>query len=168
MSDCGRGKCSQAEKVPSKQKPVRIYCETNALTAELKQWSQSGLVELVHFPYDSDSHTRRIPKIATGSAAQIRDLNLPIHDLPGTIGDWKPSEHFEEIRSIIGKEQQYRRDALHIDSAVKSGCLVFVTRDSDILKHKARLQDLLGIAFFDPKGELYDLEIFIQPCKSEE
>jgi hypothetical protein len=31
-------------------------------------------------------HNRRIPGIAETSAAQIRDLNLPIEDLPGEIG----------------------------------------------------------------------------------
>ena len=96
-----------------------------------------------------------------------RDLNLPIADLPGAIVDYAPSEHFEKIRSIIGREEQYRRDALHVDSAFKSNCSIFVTRDSDILKHKTQLLDLLGIQFFDPKSELHELELLICPIESD-
>lgn len=138
---------------------MRVYCEHGALTVEIKRWARTGRIELVHFPYDPDSHTRRIPGIAEPSNAQIRDLNLPIKDLPGTIGDYRGSEHFEKILAILGRE--HRRDALHVDSAFKSRCAIFITRDSDILNHKAQLLDLLGIRFFDPGVELSDLELLI-------
>jgi hypothetical protein len=111
----------------------------------------------VHFPYDPDSHPPRIPRIAEPSTAQIRDLNLPIRNLPGAIGNYKGSQHFKEILSILGREN--RRDALHVDSAFKSGCVVFITGDSDILKHKAQLKGLLGIRFFHPCVDLRDLEL---------
>ncbi len=139
--------------------PARVYCEHGALTPEIRTWDRSGRIELVHFPYDPDSHTRHIPKIAEPSTAQIRDLNLPIMDLPGPMGEYKGSEHFEEILSILGRE--HRRDALHVDSAFKSQCSVFITRDSDILEHKMGLLDLCGIRFFDPDIELRDLELLI-------
>lgn len=135
---------------------MRVYCEHGALTVEIKAWARTGRIELVHFPYDPDSHTRRILGIAEPSNAQITDLNLPIKDLPGTIGDYKGSEHFEKILAIL--EREHRRDALHVDSAFKSRCAAFITRDSDILKHKVELLDLLGISFFDPDVELRDLE----------
>jgi hypothetical protein len=149
--------------MPEDRSPMRVYCEHNALTPEIRTWVRSGLIELVHFPYDSDSHTRRIPGIAAPSAAQIRDLNLPISDLPGVIADYEASEHFEKILSIIGRERHYRRDAMHVDSAFKSRCSAFLTRDSDILRHKAQLLDLLGIRLFDPKVELHDFELLIAP-----
>ncbi len=136
---------------------MRVYCEHGALTVEIKAWARTGRIELVHFPYDPDSHTRPIPGIAEPSNAQIRDLNLPIKDLPGTIGHYKGSEHFEKILAILGRE--HRRDALHVDSVFKSRCPIFITRDSDILKHKAQLLDLLGIRFFDPGVELSDLQL---------
>lgn len=141
------------------QTPLRVYCEHGALTPEIRACAQSGLIELVHFPFDPDSHTRKIPGIAEPSNAQIRDLNLPIKDLPGSFSDYKGSEHFEEILAILGRE--HRRHALHVDSAFKSRCSAFITRDSDILKHKAQLLDLLGIRFFDPDVELRDLELLI-------
>jgi hypothetical protein len=144
-----------------RKSPTRVYCEHGALTPEIRSWARCGRIELVHFPYDPGSHTRRIPGIAEPSVAQICDLNLPIKDLPSTIEDYKGSEHFEKILAIVGCEKQYRRDALHVDSAFKSRCAIFVTGDSDILKHKAQLLDLLGIRFFDPNVELRDLELFI-------
>lgn len=138
---------------------MRIYCEHGALTSEIRGWAQSGLIELVHFPYDPDSHSHKIPGIAEASNAQIRDLNLPIRDLPGSFSDYRGSEHFKEILAILGRE--HRRDALHVDSAFKSLCVGFITTDSDILTHKAQLLDLLGIRFFDPRVELRDLEALV-------
>jgi hypothetical protein len=144
-----------------RQAPARAYCEHGALTPGIRTLARSGRIELFHFPYDRGSHTRRIPGIAEPSVAQIGDLNLPIRELPGAISNYEASEHFDEILSIIGREQQYRRDALHVDSAFKSRCSVFITRDSDILKHKAQLLGLLGIRFFNPDIELRELELLV-------
>jgi hypothetical protein len=127
---------------------MRVYCEHGALTREIKKWAREGRIELRHFPYDSSSHGPRILELAEPSAAQIRDLNLPIRGLPGPISDYKGSEHLHEILAIVG--QANRRDALHVDSALKSRCAAFVTADSDILNHKAELSSLLGIRFFNP------------------
>jgi len=139
--------------------PMKVYCEHGALTFAIRKLARIARIELVHFPYDPDSHTRRIPGIAEPSTAQIRDLNLPIRNLPAAIENYKGSKRFDEILSILGREN--RRDALHVDSAFKSGCLVFITQDSDILKHKAQLQDLLGIRFFHPDVDFRDLELVI-------
>jgi hypothetical protein len=137
---------------------LKIYCEHGSLTTEIRQLCRERNIELVHFPYDSDSHTRKAG-IAAPSEAQIRDLNLPIASLPGTISDYSGSEHLSEIVSTIGKSN--RRDALHVDSAVKSGCSAFITEDSDILQHKAELEILLGIKFFSA-AERCDLGQFIE------
>jgi len=45
-------------------------------------------IELVHFAYDPDSRSHHFSSIANPSAAQIRDLNLQIKDLPCTIADY--------------------------------------------------------------------------------
>jgi len=134
---------------------MRVYCEHGALTVEIRKWACEGRIELIHFPYDPDSHTRRIPGIAEPSGAEIRDLNLPISDLPGLISDYNGSVHLHEILTIVGHEN--RRDALHVDSAFKSRCAIFITTDSDILQHKEQLKALLGIRFYHP-SELADLD----------
>ena len=125
----------------------KIYCEAGALTREIKKLGQSAGVALVHFPYDPCSHTRKHTGIAIPSSAKIQDLNLPINDLPGAIADYSGSVHLAEILSILGKQNW--RDALHVDSAFKQGCLAFVTPDKgDIMEHKTELERALGIRFF--------------------
>lgn len=130
---------------------MKIYCEHGSLTREIRKLAGSGNVELVHFPYDPDSHTHRIRSIAALSDAQIRDLNLPVKDLPGAIADISGSDRFDEICSIIGAA--HRRDILHVDSAYKSGCSAFLTQDKDILKHRTQLEEVLGIRFFNPSTD---------------
>jgi len=79
-----------------------------------------------------------------------------MYDLPGTVSDYSSGRHFKEILSIIGPGN--RRDALHVDSAFKSGCSVFITQDHHILDHRAQLEALLGIKFFHPVVGLSDLK----------
>jgi hypothetical protein len=136
---------------------MKIYCEHGAMTEEIRKLGPSGSVEFVHFPYDPDFNIHKIAGIATPSKAQIRDLNLPIKDLPGAVADYSGSVHFDEILSIIGG-LNHRRDALHVDSGFKNGCSAFITRDSDILNHKAELKSLLGINFFHPDGWSWRLQ----------
>jgi hypothetical protein len=132
----------------------KIYCEHGAMTDEVKKLGRSGKAALVHFPYDRDSNLH--VRVATPSAAKVRDLNLPIKDLPGTIADYSGSIHFEKILSIVGSNS--RVDALHIDSAFKHGCSVFITRDRQgILSNRGKLESLLRIKFLHP-DELGELE----------
>ena len=39
---------------------MRIYCEHSAVTSEFRAFSRDGRIELVYFPYDPGSQTRRI------------------------------------------------------------------------------------------------------------
>jgi hypothetical protein len=137
---------------------MKIYCETGALTKNVKILGRNPNIELVHFPYDPDSHSRKITSIAVPSCAELQDLNLTIAELPGQVSDYWGSVHFGEILSIIGHLNW--RDALHIDSAVKTGCSAFVTQDTDILKHTSPLEKLLGIKFFSD-SDICGLEEFV-------
>jgi hypothetical protein len=128
------------------------------LTKEVRKLGRNGSVELVHFPYDPQPHTRKITSTAVPSGAQVRDLNLKISELPGQLSEYSGSAHFDEILSIIGRT--HRRDALHIDSAFKTGCSAFVTQDTDILNHKSPLEKLLGIRFFSD-SDFHSLEQFV-------
>jgi len=58
-----------------------------------------------------------------------------------------PSGVYSTILGIVGRRN--RRDALQIDSAHKSGCDAFLSRDrKDIISKRAALEALLGIRFF--------------------
>ena len=120
---------------------MKIYCEHGALSGSLRDLQRKGYVELVHFPYDPNSRSTRLSTPGAPSAAQLRDLNLPICELPATLKDYTGSEHLSEILEILGS--QNRRDALHVDTAVKNGCSAFVTCDNDILAQKVRLETTL-------------------------
>ena len=127
---------------------AKVYCEHSALTAGLRALQREGRCSLIYFPYDPDARTPHISPTALPSEAQYRDLNLAYDELTCRYDDFQGSEHLERIRQIIGP--QHRRDALHIDSAYKSGCKALVTRDSDILSHREELRRLLGLHIFNP------------------
>lgn len=126
---------------------LKVYCENNALTPELRRLHREHRIELVHFPYNPDSHTQKA-SLATPSGARINDLNLPIRDLPGRISDYTTSGKYPEIEAIVGAAN--RRDALHVDSAHKHGCHCFFGRDADIMAKSPELDQLLGIRFLHP------------------
>lgn len=59
------------------------------------------------------------------------------------------------IREIVGGHNEF--DVRHIDSAYKTGCKYFFTRDKgDILRHRTKLNELLGIRFFHPDDDFAD------------
>ena len=138
---------------------MKIYCEHSALTADLRALQREGRIELVHFPYDRESRTRHIAPSAMVSNAQWRDLNTTWDELTGTWDDFKGSEHLNEIMRIIGPGN--RRDALHVDSAYKTGCAALVTVDTDIQDHQRELEALLRLRNFHPENDREELRRFI-------
>lgn len=128
--------------------PLIVYCEHGAMNRAIRRMARDRLIELVHFPYDPDSRSRHVQRLAVPSAAQIRDLHLPINELPGRISDYDGSAYLDRILAIVGA--QHRRDALHLDSAVKTGCGAFITGDTDILSHRPELEVLLPLRILHP------------------
>src|SRR5262245_21900541 len=139
--------------------PIKVYCEHSAMSRDIRAIQRGGDIKLVHFPYDPDSRSRHIGDLAMPSNAQIRDLNLQIMDLPGTVAEYSGSVHFATILYVLGLNNW--RDALHVDSAFKSGCAAFVTVDSDILNQKSCLEKLLGVKFFHPVNDLKAFRLFV-------
>ena len=137
-----------------------VYCEHGAMTPTIRGLARDGLIELVHFPYDPDSRSRHVSRLAAPSEAQIRDLHIPIDELPGRIDDYRGSPYLEQILRIIGRDN--RRDALHLDSASKSGCIAFITADTDILLRRDELGALLGLRILHP-DEIHGLASFHPP-----
>ena len=80
--------------------------------------------------------------------ARWEDVNLSFGDAPGCYQDYVGSEKHSAIVAIVGAEN--RKDALHVDSAYKSGCVGFIGCDSDIMDKAAQLQELLGMRFLRP------------------
>ena len=131
---------------------MRVYCEHSALHAKLRGLQREGRITLVGFPYDPNSRSSSIRELAVPSKAQIGDLNLPIGEMKFHLGDMVESDKHVEIERIVGRGN--RRDILHIDSAYRTGCRCFFTRDrADILSRRTELEALLGIQFFHPDDD---------------
>jgi hypothetical protein len=131
---------------------MRVYCEHGALNERLRCLQTEGRIVLVGFPYDPNSRSRAIRTLASPSRARIGDLNLRIGEMKFPIGQMDGSEKQSEIERIVGRGN--RRDVLHIDSAYRSGCVCFFTRDRrDILAKRTELESLLSVRFFHPDDD---------------
>ena len=130
----------------------------------LRELSRQGKIVLVLFPYDGYNPAGvkfATPSVITADSTWLTaDMTIPFSDMEG-------SEKFEQIRQIIRREKENLRkapagrigeqtegDARHLDSAYKSGCRAFFTKDGqDILDHAAELEELLGLRLFHPDEE---------------
>lgn len=129
---------------------VNVYCDTGGFRKELQRLEREGRVRVITFPYENE-----ITKATVGipSEATFDDLNnFTIERLPGTFDDYKRSDKYGEIEKIVGRKN--RRDVLHLDSAFKSGCTVFLTNDvRDILSHRQSLEPILNMRLFNSAKE---------------
>ena len=142
---------------------TKVYCEHGAISASLRAYRREGHIELVHFPYDPNSRSKHLKRLATPSRAQWKDMHVRGWDELTRFewSDFRGSVHFKKILAILGGDK--RRDALHIDSAYKEGCELFVTCDNDILSKKNELELLVDIRFLDPGQAHKELETRFGP-----
>ena len=139
---------------------LKVYCEHGALTKKLRAHQKVGRIELIHFPYDPDARSKHLSPSAKLSEAQWRDMNVAWNELGKVTWDeFSGSAYLEDIKSIIGAS--HRRDVLHVDSAHKTGCKIFITVDNDILSKKEELEPLLGMRFFHPEKDEAELESYL-------
>lgn len=126
----------------------KVYCERNAWRPELRRLSDEGKLEVVHCPYEG--HNRRVQRRATPSKVTA-DCTYFTADSADLISEMVPSGLFEDIKRIIGGEEF---DARHIDSAYKTGCDAFLSKDKqDIVNRREQLESLLGVRFFHPHDD---------------
>ncbi len=138
---------------------MKVYVEHGALRDELYQLERQGQIQLVTFPYEATS--RKIHGRADPSEAQIRDLgHITIDEMDFSIDAISKSSAYDKILSIVGSRN--RIDALHIDSAYKSRCRAFFSRDSKhIIRNREALHDATGIRFFHPDSDWTEFIIFL-------
>ena len=126
---------------------MKIYCDTGAFLQELKCLQDRGIIELYTFKYENKN--KRIKKSGLPSKATYNDLkNYTYNDLKGIrLSDFSGSEKYEQIVSVLGLEN--RIDILHLDSAYKNKCEVFLTSDKhDIWLKREELLVILGMRIF--------------------
>lgn len=143
---------------------VKIYCDTGGYPQGLKSYERQGMVEIIMFPYENVN--KKIRRKGKPSQARWSDLNnFTWKDMNGSWSDYIGSNKFEKIKKIIGSENY--EDILHLDSAYKSGCKVFFTRDrNDIINKRDELEKLLDIKIYHPNNDWEVFEKYIKNrCK---
>lgn len=138
---------------------MKIYCDNGACPDELKRLQKDGVVKLYMFKYENKN--RHIKNSGKPSSATWADMkNYTWNDAPGAWKDYKRSDKYNEIVAIVGLENK-RVDILHLDSAYKSECDVFITNDKDdIWKYREKLQELLGLRVFHT-SQMVELSYYI-------
>ena len=126
---------------------MKIYCDTGGFRQELKYLQDTGVIELYSFKYENKN--KHIRKSGCPSKVTYNDLkHYSYNDLEGICyTDFSGSNKYEQIVSVIGVEN--RVDILHLDSAYKSQCEVFLTSDKhDIWIKREELFLILGMRIF--------------------
>ena len=139
--------------------PPKVYCEHGALRTELYELQKIGQINLVLFPYEEK--VKRIKEPGVPSEAAWSEMNFSWENSPGSWEDYKGSTKYVQIQEIIGREN--KRDVKHLDSAFKSNCQAFLTRDKgDILSKKNELEEILKMKFFHPDDDWVEFCKFIE------
>jgi hypothetical protein len=129
---------------------IKVYCDTSAYQPWLEEFSRRGDILLSGFPYENTN--KRVKDKSIPSDPTWDQLYIRWCDAHYTWDDTNASEKFPDIITIIKKSGQIiNTDAQHLDSAYKTGCHIFLTKDkTDILSRRQELEDLLGFKIFHP------------------
>lgn len=158
--------------------PIKVYCERNAVRPWLRALQAQGKITLVLFPYDGNNPAGvelATPSVVTMDSTWVR-FSMPI-----PISDMEASPKIDEIRKVLwrrtGEGINEKRvnapagfigmvtegDARHLDSAYKSRCRAFLTKDKrDILSHADELEQLLGFRPFHPDDDREQFCAFVE------
>jgi hypothetical protein len=137
--------------------PLVVYCERGAFAGAIKQHARTGVIELRHGPYEG-----RLKRASPARPSLVTcDSSVVTADSTISTDDCYFSERYEEILKVIGASNKH--DALHLDSAYKSGVRAFLTSDKDdIVQHRATLEPLLGLRIFHIPSEVLQFEQWVQ------
>jgi hypothetical protein len=150
---------------------IKIYLDSGANITFLG--SYRPYVILYQYPYDSGKHRpkKRKMELAIPSAVPWQYANVTWGEMNDTCENCCKSEIYDTIAKIIGKSNS--EDILHIDSAYKSGCHIFLTSDKrDIHSKRLELEEICGFRIFFPKDDEQQIiacvEELLRPINSED
>lgn len=128
---------------------IKIYCDSGADIGALKPFAD--LIVLYQYPYDS-KHRNKKMEIEGLPILNWQYANTTWEESKVTWEYCKRSEIYDSIATIVGKLND--KDILHLDSAYKSGCCVFLTSDKkDISSKKLDLEPICKFKIFYHKDE---------------
>ncbi|MBU4269598.1 hypothetical protein L6269_03845 [Candidatus Dependentiae bacterium] len=140
---------------------IKVYLDSGATDKKfIKKYCY--ICDFYQYPCDSAHRTKSSSiNLAYPSEVQWRDANISWAEDSYTWGDCKGSILLSEIKNIIGKNN--RRDALHLDSAYKTNCSIFLTSDKkDIYSNKKILEPLLKIKIFHINQDINEFELHLK------
>lgn len=148
---------------------IKIYVDSGAGIERLKEYYP--YLEFYQFPYDSPHRPKKIIKngilkLAIPSAAQWCDSNQTWEESNFT---WEecPTQYHKALKELLEKKskkpkEKIRRDIQHLDSAIKTGCVIFITSDyEEIVSNKKEIKDICGIEIFHIPKEVIKLIEYI-------
>lgn len=143
---------------------IKIYLDNGA---NIKWIKHLPFCHFVNVPYDEDGRRTQLAKI---SDAEWEHLDLKWNELPEdekqegfTFLNLEGSSVFDAIIEIVGDEKDFRKDVLHLDSAVKEKVDIFFTNDKNhICKHKELLEPICGFKIFHSPSELCEMMEYIE------
>lgn len=149
----------------------RLYIDTGANINSLKE--VYPYVEFYQFPYDSSNRNKRLIqngtiKLATPSLLQWRDANVRWNESLFQFQECTPSERYADFKKILEQNskkpiESLRRDILHLDSAYKTGCKIFITSDNkDIVSKRKELEEIGNFKIFRSPQETDALISYIK------
>lgn len=153
---------------------IKIYVDSGGNRACLEEYYK--YIEFFQFPYDSSGQKKlvknQINKLASPSGAQWRDCPLT-WEKANFYWNELPSQYFQSIKNLLEEnskkpKEDIRRDILHLDSAIKMNCIIFITSDyEDIASKKNEIKNICGIEIFHIPKESPELIEYIRKLIKE-
>jgi len=141
---------------------IKVYLDAGASIKNLKNYY--SVLEFYQFPYDSTDRPKKaikneIIKLAIPSNPQWKDCNQTWKESNFTIEQLKPTCYYPLLKESIEKnskkpKEKIRRDILHLDSAIKMSCKIFITSDrEDILSNRDSIKNIYNLEIFQSDVE---------------
>lgn len=135
---------------------MNVYCDTGGFRKELREMELAGNITLHQVKYEN-----RNSRIQNGgfpsNLASDDSFHYTYDDLKRdgfyskVTGDQlrtaAASSRFQELLQVVGPSN--KQDARHLDSAIATGCIAFLTSDrDDIASKKDVLRERFGLSVF--------------------
>lgn len=135
---------------------IKIYCDNGADINVLKKKYPNNIIYF-QYPYDSNSRPKKLKKdLAIPSALTWATANTTWEESTFTWDDCQGSEIYTCIEKLVGKSNF--KDILHLDSAYKTKCDIFLTSDKTDIANKNELEKICKYKIFFHKAETEIIE----------
>lgn len=145
---------------------IKIYRDSGADIKYLKPYY--GICDFIQYPYDSEHRPKnKKMDLAIPSALFWEDANTTWGEMAFTWNECEGSDICHKIAELVN-DKINKADVLHLDSAYKSECHIFLTSDKgDIWNNRSILEQICSFKIFYPKDEQQKIIEYIGYLKSQ-